>query len=96
MKCHECNYLMFDYLDGKLSASEKMEFESHLSECPVCAERLSRLNKQQEEKPTGMFWYLWRPSGGFKRFFFLGAIFTFILVLALISFKLNHPLFSLF
>ena len=94
MKCHECNYLMFDYLDGKLPIAEKMDLESHLGECPACAERLARLKQsQEEEKPTGLFWYLWRPSGGFKRFFFLGAIFTCILVLLLISFQMKWSLF---
>lgn len=97
VNCHECKYLMFDYIDEKLSIQVKMEMEKHLEECPACAERLATLKaRQEEEKPIGMFWYLLRPSGGFKRFFFIGAIFTFILVLALISVQMRKPLFRFF
>ncbi len=97
MKCHECRYLMFDYIDKKLSEPVIKEMEKHLEECPSCAERMAKLARpQEEEKPSGLFWYLLMPSGGFKRFFFVGAIFTFILVLALISVQLKKPLFRLF
>jgi len=87
MKCHECRYLSFDYGDGKLSPETRELFEKHLAECPDCLERVNRMQerKTQEEQTTGLFWYLLRPAGGFKRFFFIGAVLTFILVMALIS-----------
>ncbi|MHB9095127.1 MAG: anti-sigma factor family protein [Eubacteriales bacterium] len=97
MNCHECKYLMFDYVDDKLSSPVRLDMERHFEECSVCAEKLAKLKaRQEEEKPIGMFWYLLRPSGGFKRFFFIGAIFTFILVLALISVQMKKPLFRFF
>lgn len=101
LKCHECVYLMFDYIDGKLSAEVRADMEKHIKECSECAERLLKMEKQyearqEEEKLAGMFWQMFRPSGGFKRFFIIGAIFTFILVLALISIKMRKPLFRLF
>lgn|GEM_PF-2512195 len=97
MNCNECRYLMFDLIDEKLSGPVKREMEEHLEQCGACADRLVKMkNRHEEEKPTGLFWYLLAPSGGFKRFFFIGAIFTFILVLALISVQLKKPLFQIF
>jgi hypothetical protein len=88
---------MFDLLDEKLSEPVKQEVEEHLEQCEACAERLANMkDRQEKEKSTGLFWYLLAPSGGFKRFFFIGAIFTFILVLALISVQLKKPLFQIF
>ncbi len=101
MNCHECRYLMFDLIDDKLSEDLRQEMESHLDECPSCAQKYDKMKardeeKEKEEKASGLFWYLLMPSGGFKRFFFVGAIFTFILVMALISVQLNKPLFNFF
>lgn len=97
MNCHECRYLMFDYVDDKMSEPLKTEMDQHLEQCTACTERLAGLKaRQQEEKLAGMFWYLLRPSGGFKRFFIIGAILTFILVLALVSIQMKKPLFRFF
>jgi len=88
---------MFDYADKKLSSRAMTEVDEHLERCPSCAERFAKIKERQDdEKPAGLFWYLLKPSGGFKRFFFVGAIFTLILVLALISLGLKKPLFRLF
>lgn len=97
MKCQECKYLMFDYIDLKLEPAVQAELDHHLKECPACAQKVEKLRERQEqEKLEGMFWYLFKPSGGFKRLFILGAIFTFILVMALISLKMRVPLFRIF
>lgn len=101
VKCHECKYLMFDYVDRKLADGVRGEMDKHFEECSDCADRLLKTKQRQNEKEEqdkllGMFWYLLRPSGGFKRFFIVGAIFTFILVLALISIQMRKPMFRLF
>ncbi|MBU7005611.1 anti-sigma factor family protein [Phosphitispora fastidiosa] len=101
MNCHECRYLMFDLIDDKLSEDLRQEMEKHLDECPSCAQSFAKMKareaaKEKEEKASGLFWYLLMPSGGFKRFFFVGAIFTFILVMALISVQLKGQLFDFF
>ncbi len=90
---------MFDLIDDKLSEALRKEMESHLDECPSCAQRFAKMKDREAErgeKGTGLFWYMLAPSGGFKRFFFVGAIFTFILVMALISVQLKKPLFDFF
>ena len=99
MNCHECSYLMFDLIDDKLSPEVSEDMKTHLDGCPTCAGKLEKMKareKAQEEKSSGLFWYLLMPSGGFKRFFFVGAIFTFILVLALISVQIKKPIFNFF
>lgn len=98
MKCQECRYLSFDYVDDKLSPDTRELFEKHLAECPACAERVARMQdrKTEEEKVTGLFWYLLRPAGGFKRFFIVGAFLTLLLVMALISIKVGKPIYQLF
>ncbi len=88
MNCHECRYMMFDYIEHKLPGPAKLEVEKHLRACSACAEKFASLNEhrsEEEEKPPGLFWYLLKPSGGYKRFFFIGAIFTVIIVIVLIS-----------
>lgn len=93
MNCNECKYLMFDFVEGELSEPVRTEVEKHLEECEVCSERISKMRgRQQEEKWNGLFWYLLAPSGGFKRFFFFGAVFTFLLVLVLISTRFHNLL----
>ncbi len=77
---------MFDYVDQKLTGAAKLDMEKHLRECPACAARLEGLYDQraeEEDKPLGLFWYLLKPSGGFKRFFIAGAVLTFSLVIYL-------------
>lgn len=97
MKCQEFKYLMFDYIDRKLEPAVQAEMDQHMKECPACAQKVEKLEERQEqEKLEGMFWYLFKPSGGFKRLFFLGAIVTFILVMALISLKMKIHLSSIF
>lgn len=98
MKCHECRYLSFDYVDDKLSPEIRELFEKHLTACPDCAERVARLKERkiEEEKVTGLFWYLLRPAGGYKRFFIVGAFLTIILVMGLISLKIGKPIYQLF
>lgn len=98
MNCHECRYLSFDYVDDKLSSETREMFEKHLAECPDCSERIDRMRerKTEEEKVTGLFWYLLRPAGGFKRFFIMGAFLTMILVMALISIHVGKPIYQLF
>ena len=92
MNCNECRYIMFDYIDNKLPVATKMEMETHLNQCAACAEKLARLNEKQlveEETPLGLFWYLFKPSGGYKRAFLLGAVLTLVFVLYLMSSKLR-------
>ena len=38
MNCADLEILICDYLDGTLTADRKAEVESHLSDCPACAE----------------------------------------------------------
>ncbi len=98
MKCHECRYLSFDYVDDKLSPESRELFAKHLAECPACAERVAKMQgrKTNEEITSGLFWYLLRPAGGFKRFFIIGALLTIILVMALISIHVGEPIYKLF
>ena len=37
MTCREVIDFLLEYLSGELSASERAEFEQHLTECPDCA-----------------------------------------------------------
>ena len=38
MNCADCEILICDYVDGKLSPAERAALESHFAECPLCAE----------------------------------------------------------
>jgi len=38
MNCADIEILICDYVDGTLAAAQKAELESHLAECPACAE----------------------------------------------------------
>jgi anti-sigma factor RsiW len=38
MTCAELDILLCDYVDGTLRGEQKSAFESHLAECPACAE----------------------------------------------------------
>jgi anti-sigma factor RsiW len=38
MNCAELEILICDYVDGTLSAAQKAKVETHLHECPACAE----------------------------------------------------------
>jgi anti-sigma factor RsiW len=38
MNCADCEILICDYVDGRLAGAEKAALESHLAECPACAE----------------------------------------------------------
>lgn len=91
MNCNECRYVMFDYIEHKLSVATKMEMETHLNECAACSEKLARLKDERlaEEETPGLFWYLFKPSGGYKRFFFLGSILTLVFVLYLMYSRLK-------
>jgi hypothetical protein len=38
MNCADCELLICDYADGTLSAAQRAAVESHLAQCPLCAE----------------------------------------------------------
>src|SRR5205807_6917955 len=38
MNCAELEALICDYVDGTLAPAQRTELESHLAECPACAE----------------------------------------------------------
>ena len=38
MNCADCEILICDYVDGKLAPAERAAIESHLADCPLCAE----------------------------------------------------------
>lgn len=42
MNCHELDNLLFPYLDGEFSASERAQLELHLTTCTACAARADR------------------------------------------------------
>ena len=48
MRCDELISKISEYLDGKLSAEEKKEFERHLSRCSSCAKELEQTKKTVE------------------------------------------------
>ena len=45
MTCRELIDFLADYLDGQLPAAQRSAFESHLGECPHCANYLDSYRK---------------------------------------------------
>ena len=43
--CRQAVELMTDYLEGRLSRSERRRFETHLANCPHCTEYLAQLRE---------------------------------------------------
>jgi anti-sigma factor RsiW len=43
--CRQAVELMTDYLEGRLSRSERRRFEAHLAGCPHCTEYLAQLRE---------------------------------------------------
>ena len=41
--CRQAVALMTDYLDGALSAHDRVRLEEHLAECPHCSEYLAQI-----------------------------------------------------
>jgi anti-sigma factor RsiW len=41
MTCRELVEFLMNYLDGRLSESERLRFEEHLGECPDCVAYLA-------------------------------------------------------
>lgn len=95
MNCKECRYLMFDYVDDKLSSRVKQAVDEHIATCAECSRKLEETKERQDEleKNSGMFFYLFKPSGGYKRIFFAGAVITFILFGILTYLHLNRIIF---
>ena len=46
--CRQAVALMTDYLDGALKPRDRKRFETHLAECPHCAEYLEQLKRTIE------------------------------------------------
>lgn len=40
MHCETCQLLVYDFVDGKLSAAEAEQVQAHVSSCPECREYL--------------------------------------------------------
>ncbi len=94
MNCKECRYLLFDYIDGKLSEDTKAILDKHMEQCTDCAKRLNDMqDKQNDLTGSGLFWYLFSPSGGFKRWFFAASIMTIILFAFLTFLHFKHIIF---
>ena len=45
MDCKHCQNLLGQYLDVELKEQELADLESHVAECPICAQELERLQK---------------------------------------------------
>ena len=45
MSCKELVELMTDYLEGALTAADRMRFEAHLAECPWCVEYVAQIER---------------------------------------------------
>ncbi len=59
MTCRELVDFLMDYLEGKLGAEERLVFEGHLDDCPMCGDYLDsyketiRLGKSLCDDPDG-------------------------------------------
>ncbi|KNZ70462.1 putative transmembrane anti-sigma factor [Thermincola ferriacetica] len=95
MNCKECRYLLFDYVDNKLTPDTKEIIDEHLQVCPECAARMEALQVRQEEleQASGMFFYLFKPSGGFKRLFIIASLLTALLFAILTYLHLKNLIF---
>lgn len=94
MKCQDYKYMMLDDIRGTLSRTEKIELERHLLECPSCFQSLQKLKSGQlsGESATGLFWYLLKPSGGYKSMFLLGSLCIILFFMALVVIQFKYPL----
>ena len=45
LPCQELVELVTDYLEGRLSASERLRFEAHLAGCPGCRTYLEQMRQ---------------------------------------------------
>jgi anti-sigma factor RsiW len=45
MSCKELVELVTDYLEGALTAADRMRFEAHLAECPWCVEYVAQIER---------------------------------------------------
>jgi len=52
MDCHECQELLFEYVEGSLSAIKRAEFETHLTDCETCTEAVRRENRMEARLST--------------------------------------------
>jgi anti-sigma factor RsiW len=43
MTCRELVDVITDYLEGKLSKTDRLRFEEHLADCPYCANYLDQM-----------------------------------------------------
>lgn len=43
LTCRELVELVSDYLEGALPASERLRFERHLDDCPLCVEYVDQM-----------------------------------------------------
>lgn len=72
MNCHELDNLLFPYLDGEFSASERAELDVHLSSCATCAARVEKERRahdtvrglMQEQSPAATQALRERIKGG--------------------------------
>lgn len=62
MKCRKARKLVFDFIDGLVSDKDRLDLETHLSQCPECdklASQLARsmdlLHRAPQEKPSENF-----------------------------------------
>ncbi len=45
MKCEDFRDLMLEILDGEIDSADRGRFETHIAQCPACAEEFRRLNE---------------------------------------------------
>ena len=46
--CRECIDAMMDYVDGRLSAADRADFDAHLAMCPPCVDFLRSYRETPE------------------------------------------------
>ena len=59
MKCEDFRDLILEILDGEIASADRGRFETHIAQCPACAEEFRRLNETwtrlgvlSSERPT--------------------------------------------
>jgi len=54
MNCQKFQEMLFEYVEGSLTESERAEADSHLAACPVCARVVQRETNVQERLHKGL------------------------------------------
>ncbi|MFN3241934.1 MAG: anti-sigma factor family protein [Planctomycetota bacterium] len=48
VRCEECVEFLLDYVDGRLPAEQRFQFESHVAFCPACEDYVENYKQAAE------------------------------------------------